>query len=79
MLQTDPILVNFLDKPLFLAMLALLSLWALVWKGIALWKSSRHNQRNWFIALLILNTFGILEIVYLFYFQAGDIKKPSEE
>lgn len=70
MLQTDPNLINLLDNPLFLVILVLLSIWSLAWKGVALWRSSRSNQRNWFIALLVLNTFGIFEIVYLFYFQA---------
>jgi hypothetical protein len=46
----------------------LLFLWSLMWKGMALWNASKHNQRNWFIVLLILNTIGILEIVYLFRF-----------
>ena len=47
----------------------LLFLWSLVWKGLALWRSAKHNQRNWFIALLVLNTMGILEIIYLFRFS----------
>ncbi|HUQ85039.1 MAG TPA: DUF5652 family protein [Candidatus Limnocylindrales bacterium] len=42
--------------------------WALFWKGLALWKASKSKQRNWFIVILILNTVGILEIVYLFCF-----------
>jgi methionyl-tRNA synthetase len=41
-------------------------LWALVWKGLALWHSARRGQYWWFLALLIVNTFGILEIIYLF-------------
>lgn len=47
-----------------------LIIWSLVWKGIALWKCGRHNQLGWFIALLILNTVGILEIIYILFFQA---------
>lgn len=43
-------------------------LWSIVWKGIALWKASKSSQRNWFIALLVINSLGILEIVYLFFF-----------
>lgn len=48
---------------------ALLVLWTLPWKGVALWKAARLSQRNWFIALLILNTVGILEILYIFVFS----------
>lgn len=44
-------------------------LWTAVWKGIGMWKSARNNQRNWFIAMLVLNTMGILPIIYLTWFQ----------
>ena len=42
-------------------------LWVLPWKGYALWTASRNNSRRWFIALLILNTFALLDIFYIFY------------
>lgn len=44
---------------------AALMIWDLVWKGLALWKAAREQSRYWFIALLLLNTAGILPIVYL--------------
>jgi len=47
--------------------LILLVLWSTIWKGLALWKSARLSHRNWFIALLIINTFGILEIIYIYF------------
>jgi hypothetical protein len=47
----------------------LIVVWEIIWKGISLWKSARNNQRNWFIALLIVNTVGILPIIYLKFFQ----------
>lgn len=43
--------------------------WELLWKGIALWKTGRNNQLVWFILILILNTAGILPIIYLAFFQ----------
>ena len=46
-----------------------LSMWTLVWTGIALWKSARNNQIRWFLIMLILNTAGILEIIYIIWFQ----------
>ena len=49
--------------------LLLLILWELVWKSIALWKTGRNNQLAWFVCILILNTAGILPIVYLLFFQ----------
>ena len=43
--------------------------WSLFWKGWALWLAARKGQKPWFIALLIINTVGILEIVYIFLFS----------
>jgi hypothetical protein len=45
--------------------LATLALWELAWKGIALWRAARNNQVGWFIALLVINSVGILPIIYL--------------
>ena len=42
-------------------------LWTLFWKGCALWIAVQNNQKKWFVALLVLNTVGILEIIYIFY------------
>ena len=39
--------------------------WDSVWRGIALWKSGKNNQLTWFIFLLIVNSAGILPIIYL--------------
>ena len=63
----DLVLQNWIQghAPLF----ALLVIWELVWKGLALWKAARHNQSGWFVALLIINTVGILEILYLYVFS----------
>ena len=52
----------------------LLIAWEIVWKGIALWKAARNNQSRWFVAILVINTLGILPIVYLKFFQK---KKPK--
>ncbi len=42
-------------------------LWILVWKGLALWRAAGLRQKWWFVALLLINTLGILEIIYLFF------------
>ncbi len=46
--------------------IALILIWVLVWKGWALWKAAQLEQKWWFLAILLINTLGILEIVYLF-------------
>ena len=46
-----------------------LIIWEFIWKGIALWKSGRNKQLGWFIAIFLINTVGILPIIYLWLFQ----------
>jgi methionyl-tRNA synthetase len=55
--------------PTQLLVIVLLSIWSLIWKGIALWKAAKHRQMAWFVCLLPLNTIGLLEIIYLNFFQ----------
>lgn len=59
--------------------LLLMVLWVLPWKGVALWKASKNNHKKWFIALLILNTLAILEIVYIFWFSKQKSQKLKEQ
>lgn len=46
--------------------LAIILVWSIFWKGMALWHSAQRGQPWWFVVLLVLNTAGILEIIYLF-------------
>ena len=54
---------------------ALILLWVLPWKGVALWKSARNGHKYWFIALLIVQTFAILDIIYIFIIDRKKIKQ----
>ena len=47
----------------------LVGLWSLVWKAFALWKAAGQKDKVWFVALIILNTAGILDILYIFVFS----------
>ena len=51
-------------------LLLALYVWSLIVKGVAMWRAAHLKQRNWFIAILVLNTLGIVELVYLFKFAA---------
>jgi len=51
--------------------LIVLVLWTLPWKGIALWKAAQRKDLVWFIILLLFNTLGILEILYIFVISRG--------
>jgi len=59
----------------------LILLWTLPWKGVALWKAARNEHKWWFIALLVLNTMAILEIIYIFFFSGkkGIVEKKEEK
>jgi len=48
--------------------------WTLPWKGYALWRAAQRREQWWFVALLILNTLAILEIIYIFAFS----RKPVQ-
>ena len=51
---------------LFAPALIVAVLWSVFWKGLALWHSARRSQPWWFVIILVVNTVGILEIIYLF-------------
>lgn len=51
------------------AWLAPLMIIDLILKGFALWKAGRNNHLYWFIALLLINSLGILPIIYLVFFE----------
>ena len=53
----------FLDLTPFYILLAF---WSVFWKGLALWHAAKRDRGWWFIALLLINTAGILELIYLF-------------
>lgn len=48
-------------------LIAVLQLWTVPWKGIALWVAARRENKVWFVALLVVQTLGILEIIYIFF------------
>jgi hypothetical protein len=44
----------------------ILALWTIPWKVYAVWTAVKNDHKKWFLALIILNTVGILEIIYIF-------------
>lgn len=63
-------MIDFAADPKIFIFATLFSIfWVLPWKGVALWKATRNSHKKWFIAILILNTFAILEIIYIFIFS----------
>lgn len=62
-------MVDLTIPPNLLVILVPIIIWDAVWKLIGLWKSARNNQFVWFVFIGILNTLGILPILYLLFFQ----------
>ena len=46
-------------------LIVLIMFWSIPWKGVALWKAAQLSHKKWFIILLLVNTFGILDIIYI--------------
>ena len=44
-------------------------------RGLALWKSSRKGEKYWFVALLVVNSVGILPLIYLLIQKVKESKK----
>jgi hypothetical protein len=40
--------------------------WTLVWKALAMWRAAQVGSKVWFVILLVVNTLGILDIIYLY-------------
>ena len=61
--------LKFSQHPGLLVLLIVLAIWSIVWKAIALWKSARNTHKAWFVILLIVNSVGILDIIYIYLFS----------
>ncbi|MFX4261379.1 DUF5652 family protein [Pelotomaculum propionicicum] len=65
-MNTDAVVQYFQSNPwMFTALVA----WSIIWKALALWHAARNSQLAWYIVLIIINTAGILEIIYLLFFR----------
>ncbi len=60
--------LHSINPYLLLGVIIVLCIWSLAWKGIALWYAAKHRQKKWFVVMLVINTVGILEILYLLSF-----------
>ena len=75
-------LSQLIGIPLWL--LAVYFIWELVWKCIAMWKAARRNSPTWFVVLLLVNSGGILSILYVYLFsemkfdEIKDKKSPKK-
>jgi len=59
-------------------LIIILIIWDLVWKGYALWKAAQNKQKYWFIALMIINSLGILPIIYISFFSKKSSRRQAK-
>jgi len=59
----------------FLATIIILILWETTWKLIGLWKSARNDQIGWFMVIGLINSLGIIPLVYIGFFQRKPIRR----
>ena len=59
----------FLIGTAFILLAVLFAAWELAWKGLGLWQAARNGHKGWFIAILIVNTLGLLPILYILNFS----------
>ncbi|KQV05040.1 hypothetical protein ASC63_14580 [Leifsonia sp. Root112D2] len=53
--------------------------WSLAWKGASLWRASKEDSKPWFVTLLLTNTAGVLDAVYLFGVSGAHRRKKNDE
>jgi hypothetical protein len=67
----------FLWNAGIMAFIIILAVWSAVWKAFALYRAGANRSPGWFVCLLIFNTLGILEILYLFVFSKKKAVAPT--
>jgi len=50
-------------------MLVLLVLADVILRGMGMWRAARKGQQGWFVAMLVMNSVGILPVVYMLFFE----------
>jgi len=64
--RSHPDLAHRMQRPEARGLVAAALAWSLAWKGVSLWQAAKDGSKPWFATLLVTNTLGILDAVYLF-------------
>lgn len=59
-------MIEFILTPWFWMLIGILIIWSIFWKAWGLWRAGNRKDKGWFIVLFVLNTAGILPIIYLY-------------
>ena len=55
-----------------------LAVWDAAWKMAGCWKAARNGHLAWFIGLALLNTVGILPVIYILTHRSEPVSKPGD-
>ncbi len=69
----------FLGMASFATLIIIGAIWSLVWKGWAMWVAGRQGEKFWFVLFLLVNTFGILEMIYIFLIAKAHRRENREK
>ena len=67
--------MTLIDFSWFIPVLIILVVWDVIWKLVALWKAARNGHTGWYIVLALVNSVGVLPIIYILTYR----KKKEEE
>ncbi len=73
----DQILTNqgVIIPPELKLVIAIIVLIELVLKGFALWRAAKRGDKAWYIAILVLNTLGLVPLIYLLITRKSNVNK----
>jgi len=54
-------------------------IWTIIWKAAAAWKAARKGHLFWFVVFFVVNTVGVLPIIYIFFFQNFKASKKGKK
>ncbi|MCX6774780.1 MAG: DUF5652 family protein [DPANN group archaeon] len=65
--------------PWIIGIIIIVTIFDLILRGIALWRAGNNKQLGWFIILFVLNTAGILPLIYLLFVGKKEAKKKGKK
>ncbi|MFT2816789.1 DUF5652 family protein [Leifsonia sp. A12D58] len=65
--------------PTVRAAVGLAVVWTLAWKSASLWRAAKNDSKPWFGVLLVTNTLGLLDAIYLFGVNGGRRREARTE
>ena len=54
-------------------------IWDLIWKLTAMWKASKRGSKVWFVLLMVINSLGILPILYHLFAKDDKIEQINKQ